>query len=427
MDIQSIKIDGFKNISKVKLDFEHITALVSLNNFGKSNVIRGIDFGINFIKASSKEKSYMMSNPSYIPINKEMLGRNYFFEIHFLSNINNQIRSIIYGFEFKWKSSNDSQPYIISEFLKIKTNNISQKYKQLIKRVNQEVYYTSSQTGRCNTKLNIGDNELAINKLESFDSLYYLNIVSLINNIKIYIEDNLDAKFFFQPETIIMKELDNEIININNLPRIIYYLKENNQDKYNLLKDVFIQLFPSIEDLFVEKIYLNRFEKENFPDEIPFVFADYVYSLYVKDKNLARTINFTTMSDGAKRVFMILTKIIVSDIGKISLVVIEEPENSIHPALFQSYIRIINQLLNESKIIITSHSPYIINYLEPKWINIGINKTPGIAEFFTLKKLCQKQLEKDASSFSMNMGDYLFSLLADEESNIEDYLELNHK
>ena len=84
-------------------------------------------------------------------------------------------------------------------------------------------------------------------------------------------------------------------------------------------------------------------------------------------------------------------------------------------------------MLNESKIIITSHSPYIINYLEPKWINIGINKTPGVAEFFTLKKTCQKQLQKDATSFDMNMGDYLFSLLSDEESNINDYLELNNR
>lgn len=46
-----------------------------------------------------------------------------------------------------------------------------------------------------------------------------------------------------------------------------------------------------------------------------------------------------------------------------------------------------------------------------------------MAEFFTFKKLGKKQLENDAAGFNMSMGDYLFSMLADNESNISDYLE----
>ena len=134
-------------------------------------------------------------------------------------------------------------------------------------------------------------------------------------------------------------------------------------------------------------------------------------------------VNFSMMSDGAKRVFMILTKIIVSSVSNISLIAIEEPENSVHPGLFQSYIQIISQLLDDCKVIITSHSPYIISYLDPSWIHVGVNKIAGVAEFFTFKKLGQKQLENDAAGFNMSMGDYLFSMLADNESNISDYLE----
>ena len=129
------------------------------------------------------------------------------------------------------------------------------------------------------------------------------------------------------------------------------------------------------------------------------------------------------MSDGAKRVFMILTKIIVSSVSNVSLIAIEEPENSIHPGLFQAYIQIIDQLLDDCKVIITSHSPYIISYLNPSWIHIGLNKKPGVAEFFTFKKTGQKQLENDAYGFNMSVGDYLFSMLADADSNIGDYLE----
>ena len=145
--------------------------------------------------------------------------------------------------------------------------------------------------------------------------------------------------------------------------------------------------------------------------------------LFVKDKNLANPVNFSMMSDGAKRVFMILTKIIVSSVSNISLIAMEEPENSVHPKLFQAYIQIISQLLDDCKIIITSHSPYIISYLDLSWIYVGMNRKPGVAEFFAFKKSGQKQLENDAGGFNMSMGDYLFSILSDTERNISDYLE----
>ena len=39
-------------------------------------------------------------------------------------------------------------------------------------------------------------------------------------------------------------------------------------------------------------------------------------------------VNFSTISDGARRVFMILTKIITASVSNISLIAIEEPDNS---------------------------------------------------------------------------------------------------
>ena len=80
-------------------------------------------------------------------------------------------------------------------------------------------------------------------------------------------------------------------------------------------------------------------------------------------------------------------------------------------------------MLDDCKIIITSHSPYIISYLKPSWIHVGVSREAGVAEFFTFKKSGQNLLEKDAAEFKMSTGDYLFSMLADEESNWKDYLE----
>ena len=423
MKIQAVLIDGFKNLSNVKISFDNITALVALNNFGKSNVLSGIDFGIDFIKASIEDKKDMMSNSNLIPINCNMIGRNYRYEMEVSTDVDEEEYIILYGFEFEWKDNEDKEPRIVSEFLKIKLNEKGQKFTQLINRTADTALYKSSETGRCSSKIKVEDAELVVNKLRAYDELYYAEIITKLNGMKIYMENNLDAKSFYRPDPIIRKGFEDEMINANNLPRVIYNLKRQRPDKFELLKDVYSQLFPDIEDVIVKNFQLNAAEGNQLPEDAPFIFTDFVYVLFVKEKNLANPVNFSMMSDGAKRVFMILTKVIVSSVSNISLIAIEEPENSVHPGLFQAYIQIISQLLDDCKVIITSHSPYIISYLNPSWIHVGVNRQAGVAEFFSFKKSGQKQLENDAAGFDMSIGDYLFSMLADSESNISDYLE----
>lgn len=423
MKIQAVVIDGFKNLSNVKITFDNITALVALNNFGKSNVLSGIDFGLAFIKSSIEDKMEMMANTNLIPINQSMQGRNYKFEVEVLTEDAGQEYRVQYGYEFTWQCDEDEIPEITREYLKIKLDEKGQKYTQLINRTEDSAMYRSSETGRCSSKIKVEPSELVVNKLRAYDELYYEIIIRKINSMKIYMENNLDTKSFYQPDPIIRKGFGNEMINADNLPRIIFNLKKQNPDKFELLKDVYFQLFPDVEDVIVKNFKVNAGGRDKFPDDAPFIFTNSIYILFVKDKNLANPVNFSMMSDGAKRVFMILTKIIVSGVSNISLIAIEEPENSVHPGLFRAYMQIISQLLDDCKVIITSHSPYIISYLDPSWIHVGMNRQPGVAEFFAFKKSGQKQLENDAARFNMSMGDYLFSMLADSENSISDYLE----
>lgn len=60
MNIKSITIGGFKNLNKSKLELESICAIISPNNYGKSNLLEGIDFGVDFIHASRNGRRNMM-------------------------------------------------------------------------------------------------------------------------------------------------------------------------------------------------------------------------------------------------------------------------------------------------------------------------------------------------------------------------------
>lgn len=423
MKIQAVWIDGFKNLSNVKISFDNITALVALNNFGKSNVLSAIDFGLTFIKATIENRANMMGNVNFIPINSYMFGKNYKFEMEILTELNNIEYRIFYDYEFTWKCNENIEPCIVSEHLKIRPKDKGQKYTQLINRDINKALYKSSETGRCSSKINVEPIELVVNKLRAYDEIFYAEIIKKMNSMRFYMENNLDTKSFYQPNPIIRKGLEGMTIDVENLPRVIYQLHEKNPNKFDLLKEVYKDLFPDVEDIIVKQYKINAEDGDMLPSDVPFIIANAIYVLFVKDKNLMHPINFEMMSDGTKRVFMILARIILANEGNISLIAIEEPEDSVHPSLFQAYIQIISQLLDDCKIIITSHSPYIVSYLDPSWIHVGINRRPGIAEFFTFKKSGKQLLQQDAIDFKMSTGDYLFSMLADNESNWEEYLE----
>ena len=425
MKIQRISLDGFKNLNKVDISFNKITALVAVNNFGKSNVLAGIQFGLDFIRASEEERNGLMQGDGFIPINKSSLNKGFRFEVETATSINKVKYRIIYGFSFGWVKSDGDKAEISNEYLKVKVDMKGTKYTQLINRQGKQAFYKSSETGRCTTVTAIENLELVANKLKAFDQLYYIEIIKRLNDLRIYMENNLDAKKFYVPSPIIRKGLLDDFINVENLPRVIAKLRQTNPGKFDLLLDAYKRLFPDIEDIIVKELQINKNGEVVVPDDVPFIVSNSIYLLFVRDRNLSKLIDFEAMSDGAKRVFMILTKIIMASMeGKnISLIAIEEPENSIHPSLFKTYLQIIADLLDDCKAIITSHSPYVISFMDIDSVYVGIHKSGGIAEFYGVKKSKEKALLDDADSVDMKLGDYIFSLLTDDESEIEMYLE----
>ena len=115
-----------------------------------------------------------------------------------------------------------------------------------------------------------------------------------------------------------------------------------------------------------------------------------------------------------------LTYAIIADVKGLSLIAFEEPENSIHPGLLQSYLRVLNQLTEKCKIIFTSHSPYIIQYLEPSNIYIGIPNSDGVARFGRISKAGERAILKESSENNESLGNDIFDLLTGNEDELDD-------
>lgn len=431
MRILRLRTGGYRNIEDTSLELSDLTALISLNSYGKSNLLTAIDFGFDFISAAGALKERMMRSRSSIPLNAANALRNYFFEFEAETELNNQPYLFSYQFEFRWGASKDRPAAIVSEHLRAKENKKGQKYNLLISR-EDKAFYRSAKTGRCTTPIKIGENELVLNKLAAFDTLFFLPLIRQIGSLVVYIDRHLDASGSYMPDPIIRKGLDElDIEGIENIPRTIYYLKQEYADRFHLLLDAYMQLFPNITSIDVREIPIET-KPDAFPSEqdVPFIFCNQIYTMQVSDRYLQQPIGFQALSDGAKRVFLMLTFAIVADIKKLPLLAFEEPENSLHPSLLQSFLRVITQLAPDCKFIITSHSPYMLQYINPASIYIGVPNECKLASFRRVAGSKVKVLMRDVVSADISLGDYIFELMSGDPRDMDLlslYLEPDHE
>ncbi len=425
MEILNITIGGFRNIKRQKLYFDSITAFVGLNGYGKSNIMDGIDFGFDFIHNSNNTRIKMMASKGNIPILKTNAGQNYSFDIEVKLISNKQSYYINYGYSFSWKTNN-SPSKIINEYLYIKSDDKGQKYKSYILRENNDARYRSSETGRCTNRIKIDDDNLVVSKLMSLDDLFYGDIINQINSIEYFIERHLDASPSFIPDPFVYKNVHElELHGICSIPRAIYYLKKDYKEKYELLLNSFTHLFPDVKDIEVHEHKLNQPSGMSISDDAPFVFSDSIFSMNIIDDKMVQPVSFERLSDGTKRIFLMLTFAVIADIKGLSMIAIEEPENSIHPGLLQNYLDVLSQLVCNCKIVITSHSPYIIQYLNPHSIYIGLSTESGESVFGRIAETKVKTIIKDANEYDKSLGDYIFNILSNSDCDeyLREYLE----
>ena len=205
-----------------------------------------------------------------------------------------------------------------------------------------------------------------------------------MNKLKIFIDHDFDAIIPFNMKPIFNDQpFDYDLNRNNNIPTILYDIRRKRRERYNLIINTFKDIFPSIEEIDVVEIpvVLDR-NKDNIETS---KVAGKFYALIAKDKNLARQIEFRNMSDGARRILKILTNLELASNQECSIIAIEEPENSLNPKVLQQYLIALNSFAKNIKIIITSHSPYLINYIDPTYIYVGLPNDKGIATFSKIK------------------------------------------
>lgn len=412
--IDQISIEGFANIGQVSLAFSGIDALIAFNNYGKSNVMRAINFGISFIKAGPSQRLSLMASQQVIPINKAISQKDFVFEVSGCI-LGDEEEQFVYAYSFEWPKDGASKGRRIkSEVLKMKKADAS-KYTTYVQRGEGQGVYLPSQTGRCDKPLSIGNEELLLDKLSHFDELFYVGAIKRILGLEVIMVDTMEnPNLLFRRISVQMpKETYSLQISPNSeVGFFVYSLMKMDPDRYALFKDAVISLLPSIEDF--EPIEINLKAQTSMAQDapgVPFSLPEKFYDIRVKESYNNQQTSIDLISSGSKRIFYVLAMGIGADLNQIPLMMLEELENSIHPALLQNLLMTLDGLCDHTRVLISSHSPYLIRYLDVSRIHIGIPNRQGLAIFKHIKPSKVRTISRLASEQGVSMGDYLFSLM----------------
>jgi len=95
-------------------------------------------------------------------------------------------------------------------------------------------------------------------------------------------------------------------------------------------------------------------------------------ALFVKEKGVKRPWTSEDISDGTIQTIALLTAIFDP---RSPLVVIEEPENSIHPRALRNLVEDFRLASEKKQILLTTHSPILIDQLKPE--EVWVVRKPG--------------------------------------------------
>ncbi len=435
MKIKTISVGGFKNLERSTIQLDNITAIISPNNYGKSNLLEAIDFGVDFLSANSKDRKNMMRWIRGIPINKAVENDEFFFEVELEDESLGEYKFVRYGYTFRWFRDDGMGQRITNEWLETRPNE-SVRYMTFLKR--PEGKYRKGKETNAFRKINLEDSQLAIDVLAAMEDIAIQPVVRSIAKIDYHICSSLDLGDRFQAAPI--EYIDNNddgsvVFDDKDVPRALFQLREQYPDKYALFLEAVYSLFPEFTDVSIQSYTLNvetvdlvvstdveglmPTTLEEASKDIPFKIRDELYRVIITNKHLNQAINISMMSTGTKRIFWLLANVFIASARGMSVVGVEELETSIHPRLLKGLLEILDEVLDNTSLIISSHSPFLVQYVKAEKIYVGVPNNTGTAEFRKTKPAKTKTLIKTARDNGMAVGEYLFELMAGDQDSID--------
>ena len=147
--------------------------------------------------------------------------------------------------------------------------------------------------------------------------------------------------------------------------------------QFENLENHFKRIFPEVDSILLirEQAFTGPIDD---PEQIPMLERADGKGLYFRLKKNKQELPAAQVSDGMLLVLAYLTVLYLPQPPRVLL--IEEPENGIHPKRLQDVLQILRDLIAEqghTQIILTTHSPYVVDQFQPGEVSLCHKEKDG--------------------------------------------------
>jgi predicted ATPase len=171
-----------------------------------------------------------------------------------------------------------------------------------------------------------------------------------------------------------------------NLPAVIAFLQKKFPGAHRRLLDYTKRVMPSMEEIQTGFTHTKTL------------------ALFIKEQGFARPWAADDISDGTLQTIALLTAIFDP---RAKIVVIEEPENSVHPWALRNLVAAVREASKSKQIILTTHSPILVDQLRPE--ELWVVQRPGAETRIDPLLKLDPSLKDDWGRGKFTLAEYLDS------------------
>lgn len=421
--LKEIRVDGYKNLINCESEIHDFNILVGPNNSGKSNFLETFNILKIIIEGNEEQKNLVFEKGLtyrgnlFTQLNKY---KNRPITIALVAETDNPALVVTYELvigsvhEQEKKGNKEKKtgvPFaILEEVLFAKDPNKTGPPIILFERkaLNLKVRRLSNKFG--SHKLD----RSTISAFEAIPSLYPgqkgLSKILILSGQLIF--QVLDITVFVSQPNELRNQINKGGTNFLESSRISSFdlisaieKIEANDNIYNQFISALCQVLD-LEDAKLQTFMVPdelRKEMKDIPERISF------FGLKMKGQELSPIESF---SDGTLMVTAILLAVLSPEI-KTPLICIEEPENCLHPKALKTLLSYLVQKSHEKQILITTHSSYILNQVNPEDVIVARVNQDGETSLEKIKNI--KELHKKLRSGYVSFGDLLEREFSEDE------------
>lgn len=147
--------------------------------------------------------------------------------------------------------------------------------------------------------------------------------------------------------------------------------------RFTALESRFREIFPQVKSIKLKAEPAYHSPVDN-PENVPTFGRSEGKGIYFALEGMSEPIAAAQVSDGVLLVLAYLTILYLPQAPR--LVLVEEPENGIHPKRLEQVIRLLRDLIKEqthSQVVLTTHSPYVVDQFLPDEVTLCRKEPDG--------------------------------------------------